>query len=316
MKIDNILSYLESVLYDEESVYVLKTRVIYSVDKNIEKYTNHILDLPYLWTIEDLDLYFCNMQVSNIIIFGSGGIGKYSAKLIMKSIYRDVELIFIDNNQELWGSNIGIHKVFSPNIIHIISKGVVIIASSYDVDGIRQQILEMGIPHERVLAPVWSNMRMKGTRKINFFEFVKPNEHEVLLDIGYDDGYIARIFAEQSMTSECYLVRKTRILPIKNLIERNDNDCRIVITTEGLEFIINTISPTYIYVGDYVNCTSLVNEILCYSEGKKIKMVIDTRGNPYNYVEVTQMIVEANLGYNIAYREFYIPSEGPVLFVW
>lgn len=189
---------VERHLADELSKKIYEMRVNYSIYRNTDEFFYDILNLDLEWSIPELDeMYSINDRIDNLVIFGAGANGKYTLNLLKKSKYKDVKIIFCDNNPNKWGStgddSIDNLPIISPHeLFKKYKNSVVIIGSGKNKLEIYSQLL-WNYPVQRILCP---KRILYGKINEQYFDYFSPHESEVFIDGGSFNGKTSVEFVE------------------------------------------------------------------------------------------------------------------------
>jgi hypothetical protein len=83
-----------------------------------------------------------------VFIFGSTSTGKF----VLHSVEEQYEVLgFLDNDSRRWGLTVEKYEVFSPEKLQSVSFDEVVIASLTGINEITKQLLEMGIPKDKII---------------------------------------------------------------------------------------------------------------------------------------------------------------------
>ncbi len=196
---------IRKLMVDEESKELYDARIDYFFDRDFYSYSDRVFELEHTWKIALLDRFFMNeIEVNRLIIWGCGKEGKYARRLIYKSEYKDMRILFCDNNQELWGSDIEIPiagervntEVIAPQSI-IPDDDVVIIANRINSTEIFEQLMNSMFPINRVIFPqgIYGH-HLYGKTGEQYFDAFSSINDEVFLDCGCLNGSTSRDFVK------------------------------------------------------------------------------------------------------------------------
>ena len=89
-----------------------------------------------------------NTTQHNVYVFGSGSTGKFILHLVEEQ-YKVIG--FIDNNHKRWGMAVEGYEIYSPEKLKTSGFDGVVIASLPGLNEITKQLLELGIPKEKII---------------------------------------------------------------------------------------------------------------------------------------------------------------------
>lgn len=139
-----------------------------------------------------------------IIVFGLGKFYKSRKEQILHC--PDVEIVaYMDNNKELWGSEIDKIPVVSPDSIDEISFDGVWIMSIYEKE-IYEQLIRLGVPRSKI--QFWKYRVLSGTRDVFYGKGNEGKiEKELLIistGLNYDGGSLAVVYAALALERRGY----------------------------------------------------------------------------------------------------------------
>lgn len=174
-------------LEDEESKYIFKNRLMYSITSEIEYIKNVI-------RTNKIGDYFSEFLFNNeVYLFGAGIWGDEITKIWGDSIKG-----ILDNNRNKWGEKLNDVNIYNPReILNESFSGKVIISTKKYSDMILKQLLELGIEKSDILD---INDIITKLEKEQYFSLeVLPHVmDEVFVDVGSLDANTAINFSEWS----------------------------------------------------------------------------------------------------------------------
>lgn len=141
-----------------------------------------------------------------IVVFG---VGKYYKKR-KKNIPEDIEIVaFIDNNSKVWGNTINGIKIYNPNQIFQFQYDRILLMS-LKIEEMQQQLLEMGVPSEKI----WYWNLFYGDVKRGFLQLygktlVQKSACHILFiatRLSYDGSSMAAVYAVEALKKRGYSV--------------------------------------------------------------------------------------------------------------
>ena len=96
---------IEKRLADELSRQIYKIRMEYAIYRNKNKLISAIKAMIPDWDYRpELDEFLNRTKPTNIVIFGSGVWGQHNFVLLKNSKYRNLNIIFCDNDNRKWNT--------------------------------------------------------------------------------------------------------------------------------------------------------------------------------------------------------------------
>lgn len=190
-RISKIISEIENRLADELSKDLFYVRLKDLIYRNGDDLINDVFDIGekynWLWKIPKLDeIWEADPDQAGIVIFGCGAKGRQFCRLIKRSKYQEVPLLFCDNKAAYWGGEIMGCKVISPHQLEMQYRNYIcIVGSSIYRQAIFEQLLEEGFPKHHILYP---GEMMDGSVGWHYFDYLSPQENEIFIDGGVYDG--------------------------------------------------------------------------------------------------------------------------------
>lgn len=188
---------------DELSKKLYNMRLKYALYRNENAFLHELSTIDDLeWRFYELD-YFSelNKDIQYLVIFGGGEYGKHTFHFLKRSKYRDYDIIFCDNSEEvrerLKGEG---YNVISPQELLVeYRKGIVIIANKNNKIDIYNQLKfyvskRQNYPIDRIVLPALG--LMIGFNGKQYFDFFKPGDNEIFIDAGSQDGDTSASFIE------------------------------------------------------------------------------------------------------------------------
>ena len=190
--ISALITRIENRLADELSKDLFHARLRNMIYRDVDDLRNDILDIAekynWEWEVYQMDRMCESFSgIKGIVIFGSGVNGKYIYRLFKGSKYRNIPILFCDNNKEIWGKKVLGCDVISPEELRVTySDCICVIGSSKYRQGIMEQLLQEGFPNKNILYPYIG--LLFGIVGWQYFDYLCPEEDEVFIDGGAYDG--------------------------------------------------------------------------------------------------------------------------------
>lgn len=181
---------LYSLLQDEESRYIFRQRLLYSLSKDERHIQNMVCRL--IENYGEKDSVYCLLRWlkknagNKLIIFGAGCACRH-LMYILKCYQIEIDCI-CDNNVQLWGKECYGKLVLSPNQLKELGEEIcVIVGTNWYSQEIYKQLCELGIPQRLIFMP--KNAWWLGD-KIQYFDsqLMIPGENESFIDGGAFTG--------------------------------------------------------------------------------------------------------------------------------
>jgi len=185
---ENIYSIYQA-LSDEESKYIFRQRLLFSLDQNfahIEKMLKNLFPSKsekYRYTYF-LDFLDDEIDPSHaLIIFGAGGYGELMLEYLDEKGYSISA--FCDNSADKQGKTFCGLPVISPqNSLLEVDSTVIFVCATLHENAIISQLIEMGVSPAKIIKTTPSN-----EKKQYFGEpFLQPVSQEIFLHLGCGDG--------------------------------------------------------------------------------------------------------------------------------
>lgn len=196
------LKRIYEVLSDDLSKEIFDIRLQYELKENAEMF-RPFLNQDMYKNIERIKfLIEKDSDISQIVIFGAGNIGKRYALMIEDEILLSKNhMVFCDNNEMLWGS---IWQCGSGNEISIISPeqlkkeaaySIVLVATNNTSfnDEISKQVQKMGISKQRIL---YHNPLESSINQYFDLQEMIAHDHEIFVDVGCLDALTSKAFCD------------------------------------------------------------------------------------------------------------------------
>ncbi len=174
-------------LDDDISKALFDTRTMYSIDRlsrnQVIERNGELFDD---WIIPELDNAFDSLDSDSICIFGAGNCGYLSCYALEHSNYKDRDIIFTDNNPNLWGTEFVGKRIVKPDDLkrnHF--KGIVVIANVLAFSEIYHQLLFL-VDRNQIFAP--ANQTLLPVRGKQYFDVLSSGEKEIFVDCRCYDG--------------------------------------------------------------------------------------------------------------------------------
>ncbi len=190
--ISELITRIESRLTDELSKDLFHARLRNMIYRDVDDLRNDILDIAekynWEWEVYQMDR-MCEsvFDIPGIVIFGCGINGKQIYRLFMGSKYKDIPILFCDNNKEIWGKKVFGCDVISPEELRTRYRDCIcVIGSSKYRQDILQQLLHEGFPNKNILYPYIGILF--GIVGWQYFDYLTPEDNEIFIDGGVYDG--------------------------------------------------------------------------------------------------------------------------------
>ena len=190
--ISALITRIENRLADELSKDLFHARLRNMIYRDVDDLRNDILDIAekynWEWEVYQMDRMCESFSgIKGIVIFGSGVNGKYIYRLFKGSKYRNIPILFCDNNKEIWGKKVLGCDVISPEELRVTySDCICVIGSSKYRQGIMEQLLQEGFPNKNILYPYIG--LLFGIVGWQYFDYLTPEDNEIFVDGGVYDG--------------------------------------------------------------------------------------------------------------------------------
>ncbi|MBR1859902.1 MAG: FkbM family methyltransferase [Selenomonadaceae bacterium] len=205
---------VEKRLSDDLSRKIYEIRMNYVVYGDIDIFRDSIMELNTKWQFNStVDEFFSRNKPKKVVIFGIGGWGRHTLRLLKYSKYKDLEIKFCDNDKSKWYKGGG-YDVISPEEAMNLKDSVIIIGSTQYRDEIEKQLIENGYPVELICNP------LRICTGWQYFDYFKPAENEVFIDVGCYDGMTAVDFTKWATKGYDYIYSfEANVHSISNCIE-------------------------------------------------------------------------------------------------
>lgn len=201
---------IEKRMADEESKKVYALRLQYLLDRDADRYSDTVLSWDKKWEMPVLDSRMRKEgeRVRRFVIWGCGHDGQKLRKLLYRSKkYSGYPVVFASNTKSRWGSVITQQlgdetletPVISPAELQKDHNGclVLVATSGHRFEIIDQLGDEELVGLDQVLYPgTKARFRLDGFNYDQYFDFFKPFDHEVFVDVGCLNGHSSLHFAE------------------------------------------------------------------------------------------------------------------------
>lgn len=192
---------VEKRLADDMSRKIYEIRMEYAIHKNKDKLIDSIKTLIPDWNYRpELEEFFTLTKPRNVIIFGSGYWGQNNVDLLKNTKYKNLNMMFCDNDSRKWNTELKGIKVISPEEATKVEDSVIILGSVIYENAMRKQLLDYGYPKDRICAPIRS-----ATVGWQYFDVFEPNESEVFVDGGCCNGETALYFSKWATKGYNYI---------------------------------------------------------------------------------------------------------------
>lgn len=190
--ISELITGIESRLADDLSKDLFHARLKNMIYRNVDELRNDILDIAekynWEWEVYQMDR-MCEScsDISGIVIFGCGVNGKQICRLFKRSKYKNIPILFCDNNKEIWGEEMLGCNVISPVELRTrYREYICVIGSSRYRQRILEQLLQEGFPNKNILYPYIGILF--GIVGWQYFDYLTPEDNEIFIDGGVYDG--------------------------------------------------------------------------------------------------------------------------------
>ena len=342
-------------LPDELSKMLYEIRIKNALYHDYDALCDDILNLDVEWHISELDEMFRKHdRVDDIVIFGAGINGRHTAALIKKSKYKDIPLLFCDNNKEMWGKTCCGLPIISPNELYSLHRfGITIVGSSSNRQEIYEQLIfECGLTgyqRDRILYPALNVLF--GSTGWQYFDFFSPRDKEVFVDCGcfngqtsldfinWTKGNFKKIYAFEAdpySINRCKEiikdVNKEKILFVEKAVwhrkemlkfdSRYDGGAKInsngdaLIEADTIDNILNGERVTFIKM----DIEGAENNALLGAKNTILKwkprMAISVYHKPIDILEIPTTILKMDSNYNFALRQYQSNTSETILYAW
>lgn len=222
-----------NALQDDESREIFKARILFAFNRNQEVYGDRMQELYQDWTCQELNARLAEIKdADSIVIFGCGHDGKRLKKQLINWGY-NVEF-FCDNDREKWQTKCeGITVLAPTDLLKVLGKQLIVVASSAYGEEIYEQLKQMNIPEKYILWPQYKTLI--ATRGQQYFDVFEPAEQEVYIDCGgfdgenvfdfckWTNGSYKEIYVMEPMKDMCGVIQKRcKEASIKNITILNN----------------------------------------------------------------------------------------------
>ena len=186
---------VERRLADDMSRRIYEIRMEYAIHRNKKKLLEDIQNLVPDWNYRpELEEYLKRNNPKKLIIFGAGDWGQNSLALLKNSKYKELDVVFCDNDSKKWNTKISvedeIYLIISPEEAVKLEDSIIILGSLMYENFMHKQLLDYGYPKERICKPI------RATIGWQYFDCFEPNESEIFVDGGCCNGETALDFSK------------------------------------------------------------------------------------------------------------------------
>ena len=174
---------IENKILDLLSKRIYEIRLDYAVYKNMDNLRKSIIQSDIQWSYKPNFAEFLKQNKNKtIIIFGSGEWGRYTLEILNHSEFKDIKVIFCDNDNKKWHKKINNVDVISPEEAIKLDNAVIILGSKVNDEKMYQQLIKNGYPAESICRSI------DGYTGWQYFDYFQPNESEIFVDGGCFNG--------------------------------------------------------------------------------------------------------------------------------
>lgn len=177
------LKLVYSRLQDEESRNLFNIRLKYAIDRKTEDFFDSVGKLYQDWHSRELTEKLIEYPASEIVVFGSGYVGRITKRLLNHWGYDRVAFCDIQHIGEIID---GAEVLSVEDAVREHSKALFIIGSTRFKKEMRENLLAHGFPPIQILIP--EHKYLMGARGKQYFDLFEPVPDEVYVDAGVFDG--------------------------------------------------------------------------------------------------------------------------------
>lgn len=201
-QVSGLIRSIEDKLVDELSRDVFYARLKYLMYNDLSTFRNDILDIGdknhWQWEILQMDRWEGRKasDMKGIVIWGGGVDGKYTYRLLKQSNYKNLPILFVDNDSTLWGKEVLGCKVISPQELQINYRDYVCVVGSGNYRHvIYDQLIWEGFPLSNIVFVAHYGV-LCAVCGWQYFDCFQPNEGEIFCDCGMMDGETSADFVK------------------------------------------------------------------------------------------------------------------------
>jgi FkbM family methyltransferase len=354
-KISELIEGIECRLADELSKDLFHARLKNMINRNVDELRNDILDIAekynWEWEVYQMDRMCASFSdIPGIVIFGCGINGKQVCRLFKGSKYRNLPILFCDNNREKWGKEVLGYKVISPEELRTGYRDYIcVIGSSKYRQGILEQLLQEGFPNPNILYPYIGILF--GTSGWQYFDYFIPGDNEIFIDGGVYGGESSGDFVKWTggnyqaiygFEANPYCIERCKKYYIDNDIHdvefiekcmwnerakmifasdhsgasKISNEGNTVVDTDTIDNVLDGRSVTFIKMdiegAEYRALLGAEKTIKKYHP----RMALSVYHKPQDIIEIPTLLLEYNDSYRFALRQYSSLADETVLYVF